>query len=61
MGRFKRKVNISQIIFMAAFSATVNTILSSYIDWDNRLIAAIISGLVTFIGGILALIFIKND
>ena len=58
---FKGKMSISQIFFMAAFSAILNTILSHYFNWDNSFIAAIFAGLVTFIGGILAIFIIKND
>ncbi|GGI11536.1 hypothetical protein [Gottfriedia solisilvae] len=57
----KGKMSISHIFFMAAFSAIVNTIISHNVNWDNRYITGLIAGLVTFIGGILAIFIIKND
>ncbi|PGL67951.1 hypothetical protein ACSBO6_07590 [Bacillus sp. AL-1R] len=60
MGVFKGKMSISQIAFMAAFYAIVDTILSNNIHWDNRYIHGIFGGLITLIGGILAGFIIKK-
>lgn len=61
MGKLKGKMSISQILFMAIFYATVSTVLSDYIHWDNRFINGIFGGLIRLIGGILAIFIIKND
>ncbi|WP_176547420.1 hypothetical protein [Bacillus sp. AFS053548] len=57
----KGKMSISQLLLMVVFSSTINIILNHYNYWDNRFIAAIIGGLSTLLGGILAIIIIKND
>ncbi|WP_167555267.1 hypothetical protein [Gottfriedia acidiceleris] len=53
-------MSISQIAFMGAFYAIVDTILSNYIHWDNRYIHGIFGGLIILIGGILAGFIIKK-
>ncbi|PGM55905.1 hypothetical protein [Bacillus sp. AFS053548] len=58
----KGKMTISQAFFGSAFSAIIITILEDYIHYENRYIAGIVAGFITFIGFILGMfIFRKND
>jgi multisubunit Na+/H+ antiporter MnhE subunit len=61
MGKYlKGKMTISQAFFGSAFSAIVITILENYIHYDNRYIAGIVAGLITFIGFMLGMFIFRN-
>ncbi|PFH86945.1 hypothetical protein [Bacillus sp. AFS088145] len=58
----KGKMTISQAFFGSALSAIIITILENYIHYENRYIAGIVAGYITFIAFMLGMfIFRKND
>jgi len=55
-------MTISQAFFGSVLSAIIITILENYIHYENRYIAGIVAGFITFIAFMFGMfIFRKND
>ena len=61
MGKSNMKLNTPQIIFTAAFAATILTVASSFVEWDKSIYMGLLAGIITIVGGVFAKIIFKDE
>lgn len=60
MRRFNSKLSAPQVLFSAAFAATVLTILTSMADWDNGVIKFAFAFVVFMVGVMISKMIFKD-
>ncbi|AQQ53155.1 hypothetical protein B0X71_08670 [Planococcus lenghuensis] len=61
MRGFNSKLSIPQVLFSAAFAATILTIFSSMADWENRVIKFVFAFMVSMGGVMISKIIFKDE
>ena len=59
--KLNAKFNTPQIIFTAAFAATILTVVSSFIEWDKSIYTGLFAGIITIVGGVFSKIIFKDE
>ena len=58
--KLNAKFNTPQIIFTAAFAATILTVVS-FVEWDKSIYTGLFAGIITIVGAVFSKIIFKGE
>ncbi|MGE7601295.1 hypothetical protein ACQKL5_02205 [Peribacillus sp. NPDC097675] len=59
--KLNAKLNTAQIIFTSAFTATILTVVTSFVEWDKSIYTGLFAGIMAMVGAVLAKIIFKEE